>query len=537
VANECTQFGGQSGELPGPGDHATIEPRQNRIQETNSVTSLKKRPLFVYEMANNHMGSVEHGIRIVHELRKASGGFPFSFCIKLQYRDISSCIHPAYKERFDLKYVKRFSETHLSWDRYKQIKDAIVDAGFLTMCTPWDEVSVDKIAEHGYDFMKVPSCYLTDWPLLERIATHDLPIVASTAGEPLEEIDKVVSFFTHRNKSLALMHCVGEYPSPDDHLHLGQIALLKKRYPEIEIGYSTHERPENFEAVKVAIALGATIFEKHVAVATEKYSVNAYSATPDQVRKWLQSAQDALTMLGGMNLRYPAPAGEAQALRDLARGAFVKNQVAPGETVSPENVFYAMPNVAGQLVAQDFSKYAQYVAIEGIPAGGAIMQTMVTRSDARQTVLGIVRDVKALIKKSKVQVPGQCDLEISHHYGIDRFRECGLTAITVINRDYCKRLMVVLPGQKHPEQWHNQKDETYHILYGDVTVDLDGKQTAHTANDIVTIPHGLRHSFWTQHGTVIEEVSSSYLKADSWYTDQSIMNNPNRKTFVTHWMD
>lgn len=500
------------------------------------MTDIHKRPLFVYEMANNHMGDVKHGIRIIRELKKASEEFPFSFCVKLQYRDIASCIHPDYKERYDLKYVKRFSETHLSWEKYKQIKDAIVDSGFLSMCTPWDEISVDKIAEHGYDFMKVPSCYVTDWPLLERIARHNLPIVVSTAGEPLKEIDKVVSFFTHRNKSLSIMHCVGEYPAPDDHLHLGQISLLKKRYPEIEVGYSTHERPDNFEAVKVAVALGATIFEKHTGVATEKYAINAYSATPEQVHKWLQSASDALTMIGDSNQRYPAPAGEVQALRNLARGSFVKNAVAAGEVVKPENVFYAMPNVAGQLVAQDSSKYAEYVAIGEIPANGAVMKANVTSRDTRQEVLDIVREVKALIKKSKVLVPGQCELEISHHYGIEKFHKFGLTAITVVNRDYCKRLMVVLAGQKHPEQWHDLKDETYHVLYGDVTVDLGGKQSVHKANDIITIPHSLKHSLWTEHGTVIEEVSSAYAKADSWYTDESIMSNPNRKTFVTYWM-
>jgi sialic acid synthase SpsE len=177
------------------------------------------------------MGDVEHGIRIVKDLKAASEGFPFRFCVKLQYRDIDYCMHPDFKDRFDLKYVKRFSETRLSWEQYRQIKDAIVEAGFLSMCTPWDENSVDKIAEHGFDFIKIPSCYLVDWPLLEKIAKHNLPIVASTAGEPLEEVDRVVSFFKNRNKSLTLMHCVGEYPAPDDHLHLGQIVLLKKRYP------------------------------------------------------------------------------------------------------------------------------------------------------------------------------------------------------------------------------------------------------------------------------------------------------------------
>ncbi|HWA93863.1 MAG TPA: N-acetylneuraminate synthase family protein [Terracidiphilus sp.] len=500
------------------------------------MKDINQRPLFIYEMANNHMGDVDHGIRIVKELKAASEGFPFAFCVKLQYRDIASCIHPAYKNRFDLKYVKRFSETHLSWEQYRSLKDAIVEAGFLSMCTPWDEVSVDKIAEHGFDFMKIPSCYLSDWPLLERIANYDLPIVASTAGEPMEEIDRVVSFLRHRDKALTLMHCVGEYPAPDDHLHLGQIALLKQRYPDLPIGYSTHERPDNFEAVKIALAMGAVMFEKHVGVPTEKYALNAYSATPEQVRQWLKSALDAKTMIGDADVRYPAPPGESAALRDLARGAFVREPVAAGEPIHPANVYFAMPNVSGQLVAQDFSKYSEFIASQDIPADGAIMQDGVKSHNTRELVLKIVSDVKALIRKSKVQVPGQCDLEISHHYGLENFRQSGITAITVVNREYCKRLMAVLPGQKHPEQWHNQKDETYHILYGDVTVELDGKQSTYKSNDVITIPHGIRHSFWTRHGAIIEEVSSNYSSNDSFYTDERIMANTNRKTFVTYWI-
>jgi sialic acid synthase SpsE/mannose-6-phosphate isomerase-like protein (cupin superfamily) len=501
------------------------------------MRDLNRRPLFIYEMANNHMGDVEHGLRIVRELKTASEGYSFGFCVKLQYRDVDSCIHPAYRERFDLKYVKRFSETHLSWDKYRQIKDAIVDAGFLSMCTPWDENSVDKIVEHGFDFMKVPSCYLTDWPLLEQIAKYDLPIVASTAGEPLVEIDRVVSFFRHRNKQLTLMHCVGEYPAPDNHLHLGQIALLRKRYPEIPVGYSTHERPDNFDAIKIAIALGAVMFEKHVGVPTEQYALNAYSANPDQVRAWLQSATRALTMIGEPEQRYSPPPAELAALGDLARGAFARQRLAPGEVIKPGNVFYAMPNVTGQLVAQDFSKYEEFITRCEIPENNPLMREEVMTRNTRELVHKIVSDVKAVIRKSKVQVPGQCELEISHHYGIEKFREFGLTAITVVNREYCKRLMVVLSGQKHPEQWHERKDETYHILFGDVTVELDGHEIVHKANDVVTIPRGIRHSFWTRSGAVIEEVSSSYSPGDSFYTDPLVSANLYRKTFVTYWLE
>lgn len=501
------------------------------------MKDLKKRPLMIYEMANNHMGDVEHGRRIAQEFAKISEKFPFNFAMKLQYRDLDTLIHPDFKDRMDLKYVKRFSETRLSWDQFKQIKDAIVEAGFLAICTPFDEVSVEKIVEHGFDYIKIPSCSLTDWPLIEKIAQYDLPIIASTAGEPLEDIDRVVSFFRHRGKSLALMHCVGEYPAKDEHLHLSQIPLLKKRYPELEVGYSTHERPDNYDAVKMAISLGASIFEKHAAVATEKYAVNAYSITPEQAEKWLQSAAHAYEMLGEFDVRYPAPPGETAALADLARGVFVKEPVKAGEVIKPSNIFLAMPRVDGQIVAQDLSKYTEYVAKTDIPAKGAVMSASVESKDNRMLVHKIVRDVKALLKKSKVAVPGQVELEISHHYGIDRFYEYGITMITVVNREYCKKLIVVLPGQVHPEQLHKIKEETYHVLYGNVTVHLNGETYEKKANDVLVVPREHTHSFETKNGCIIEEISSSHILNDSYYTDPAISANPNRKTFVTYWMD
>ena len=501
------------------------------------MNDISKRPLFIYEMANNHMGDVDHGVHIVKELAKASKDFPFNFAVKLQYRDLETLIHPDFRDRMDLKYIKRFSETRLSWEQFEKIKNAIKEAGFLAICTPFDEVSVEKIVEHEYDYIKIPSCSLTDWPLIEKIAEYELPIIASTAGEPLEDIDRVVSFFRHREKRLSLMHCVGEYPAKDEHLHLSQIPLLKSRYPGIEVGYSTHERPDNFEAVKIAIALGATIFEKHATVATDKYGVNAYSVTPEQARRWLQSASEAYKMLGKFDVRYPAPPGEAHALGDLARGVFVKDPVEKGCVIKQSNVFYAMPRVEGQIVAHDMSKYTEHIAKKPIGSNGAVMRAEVEIRDRRQLVHKIVRDVKALLKKSRVAVPGQVDLEISHHYGIEKFYEYGITMITVVNREYCKKLIVVLPGQKHPEQLHKIKEETYHVLYGNVRVYLEGNFSDKKAAEVLVVPRGVKHAFETQNGCIIEEISSSHVLDDSYYTDPAISANASRKTFVTYWMD
>jgi sialic acid synthase SpsE len=507
------------------------------LQRCPHMKNLLQRPLFIFEMANNHMGSVAHGLRIVEAMREVSKDYPFQFGVKLQYRDIDTFIHPDYRQRGDLKFVKRFSETRLEWDQYRQIKDAIDENGFLAICTPWDEISVDRIEEHGYDFIKIPSCYLTDWPLLERIAASSLPLIGSVAGVSLQDIDQVVSFFGHRNRPLSLMHCVGEYPTRDENLQLNQIALLRNRYSDLEIGYSTHERPDNYDAVKVAIGFGAKMFEKHVGVPTSTVSLNAYSANPEQVRLWLQSAERALAMCGVENQRYPVTDQERATLRDLQRGVFARRTIRTGERLRADDVFFAIPNTKGQVVANDWSKYSNFYALSQLQVNQPAVFETLRSCNSRDQVYRVISEVKKVLKRSKVIVPGQLELEISHHYGLEDFHQHGSTIVTIVNREYCKRIIVMLPGQTHPEQYHKLKDETYHILHGEISLTLDGVQSMRKANDVVIIPRESRHGFTTRTGAVIEEVSSYYTQGDSYYTDSTIEANPNRKTYVTHWME
>jgi sialic acid synthase SpsE/quercetin dioxygenase-like cupin family protein len=496
------------------------------------------KPFFILEMANNHMGDVAHGIRIVQEMREACAGFNFRFAIKLQYRHLDDFIHPDYRTRMDLKFVKRFSETSLSWDNYRRLKDAIVENGFLSMCTPWDEVSVEKIVEHGYDYLKVPSCYLTDWPLAEKIAATRLPLVISTAGEPFEEIDRVVSFYQHRDKQLAVMHCVGEYPTVLANLQLNQIELLQRRYAGVEIGYSTHESPDEIEAVMMAVAKGATLFEKHVGVPTDRYPLNGYSANPTQVRRWLAAAERALAINGVAGRRHEFSAAEKQTLGELRRAVFARHAIAVGDVLRGEDVFLAIPGQDGQLVANELSKYTEYRANRAIGAREPVMRTAVAATDTRGLIHGIVLDTKSLLKASGAIVPAQLELEVSHHYGLERFREFGSTTITVVNREaYCKRVILILPGQSHPEQWHKLKDETFHLLHGEIELTLDGVNRIYRRNEVVVIPRGVKHTFTSQGGAVIEEISSAYSQGDSYYADPAISQNAVRKTYVTNWMD
>lgn len=492
-------------------------------------------PLFIFEMANNHMGSLDHGLKIIKETHKATKGFGFNFGFKLQYRDLDNLIHPDFRNRMDLKYIKRFTETRLTKTQMRTLKDTMTELGFVTVCTPFDESSVNLIEEHGFDIIKVASCSFTDWPLLEHIVKTKKPIIASTAGVELEDIDKVVSFFEHRDKDFALMHCVAEYPTSDAGLQLGRIDIVKERYPKIKVGYSTHERPDNFDAIKLAIAKGVKIFEKHVGVPTDKFPLNNYSATPEQMKKWLESAHQAFGICGISSTRFSKEALES--LKSLRRGAFTKRLIKKGESIDNNDVFFAMPALENHVTANDMSKYSTFYAEANIDIRQPLLLSNTKRIDTREEVYSIVQRVKAFLANSHVVVSPKVDLEISHHYGIDRFDEFGLTMITVVNRDYCKKLIILLPSQKHPEQYHKQKEETFHILHGSSIINLDGQLKEYKAGDVVTIERGVKHSFETKHGVIIEEISSTHYIDDSFYSDPVIMQNQNRKTLLTYWLE
>jgi sialic acid synthase SpsE/mannose-6-phosphate isomerase-like protein (cupin superfamily) len=483
--------------------------------------------LFIFEMANNHAGDLKHGISIISQIAGVCKKYDFQFGFKLQYRDLDTFIHPNFKGKTDVKYVKRFEETRLSSEDFKVLKDEIVKAGFIPICTPFDEKSVDLIKKHNFSVIKIGSCSFTDWPLLERIAQTDLPVIASTASATLDEIDRVVTFFEHRKKNLCIMHCVGEYPTQKINLQLNQIDLLRERYPGMAVGFSTHEEPDNLDSIRIAIAKGAKVFERHVAIESQKFPVNAYSSTPQQIDKWLQAAQDTYLMNGV----------EIHDLKGLKRGLFAKVNLSKGERLTKDNVFYAIPCQEGQLVANDISKYIEYVLDKDLKANAAVEFKDLKIRNLREKVLKIIKELKEIILKSHIALPDKIDLELSHHYGIEKFEEWGAAILNCINREYCKKLIILLPGQKHPFHHHVKKEETFQVLHGSMDVRIGKETKLLKAGDMLTVERGLDHDFSSQEGVIFEEVSTTHFQDDSFYEDKTISVNQDRKTHLTFRSD
>lgn len=495
---------------------------------------LFKKPLFTFEMANNHQGDVEHGKRIIREIKRAVAPFEeyFDFAVKFQYRDLDTFIHPDYKERMDIKNVKRFQETRLSQEQFLELKKEVELQGMYTMCTAFDEKSVQKIHEQNYQIIKIASCSFTDWPLLEEIAKTGLPVIASAAGSSLDDIDRVVSFFKHRQIPFALMHCIAEYPTPDEHLEMNQIDLYKKRYPDITVGFSTHEDPDDMEPVKIAVAKGAGIFEKHVGVPTDNITLNAYSANPQQVEKWLETALGAYKMCGVENQRYVPSDKEKADLQALQRGVFAAHAMKSGDKLGKNDYYLAFPSQPGQLLANQLSKYLS-VSLKNsdLKTNDAVFLNNVEIEDNTERVKEIVLKIMDLLKKSKAVVPMNSSCQISHHYGIENYEQTGVAIIDCINREYCKKILILLSGQQHPAHLHKKKEETFTVLYGSLDVVCDGVKKTVAQGESMTVERGVNHSFSSVNGCVFEEISTTHFIDDSYYEQKDSFVSP-RKTTV-----
>lgn len=492
--------------------------------------------LFTFEMANNHQGDVAHGKRIIREFGAVAKKTGVRASVKFQFRHLETFIHRDYLKDATNKHIPRFLGTKLSNADLAELTKEVRAQGMITEATPFDERSVELAKELDIDVLKVASCSAKDWPLLEQIAAANKPTIVSTGGLSLHDIDNLVSFFEHRYVHFALMQCVAIYPTPGEKMQLNQVRLFRDRYPTITIGHSTHEEPDNYEAIQIAYAQGARLFERHVGVLTDKIQLNGYSSTPEQATKWIESYQRAVAMCGEPVGRVVDP-GEEKDLKPLMRGAFARRDIEKGESLTADDVFFAFPIQTGQLTSGEFKvgmvadqNYKKREAFASELRNTVPMQT-------KHYVYPIIHEVKGLLNEARVPMGMDFTVDLSHHYGLEKFRELGVIIIDCINREYCKKILVQLPGQKHPYHHHKKKEEAFQMLWGELVLDLDGRRRTLYPGDTVVIQRGMRHAFWTDTGAVFEEVSTTHYNDDSIYQDQKISSLPRaaRKTRLDNW--
>src|SRR5688500_15350884 len=101
--------------------------------------------LFVFDLANNHQGKVEHGRRIIRESAEVAQRCGAKGALKFQFRQLDTFIHPEEQSESTNKHIPRFLSTALTKEEFRLLTEEVRRNGLITICTPFDEESVDVI--------------------------------------------------------------------------------------------------------------------------------------------------------------------------------------------------------------------------------------------------------------------------------------------------------------------------------------------------------------------------------------------------------
>jgi N-acetylneuraminate synthase len=313
--------------------------------------------LFVLELANNHWGNVDRGLKIIRDFSRIVRFNNVRAAIKLQFRDVDTFIHESWRDRDDIRYIKKTQATQLSRDELRTLVEAVRAAGCVTCATPFDEASVDLCVEFGIEIIKIASSDINDWFLIERIAKTRKPVIFSTGGSSLKDIDDIVTFFDRRQIPLAINHCVSIYPSEDSELDINQVDFLKRRYPNHVIGFSTHEYTDWERSLMIAYAKGARTFERHIDIEADGIPVSPYCSLPHQIDQWFKAFHKVREMCGGSGTeRRSVPRKEVEYLDSLVRGVYARRPLKKGQELADDDVYLAIPLQKGQLSPREFMR-------------------------------------------------------------------------------------------------------------------------------------------------------------------------------------
>ena len=328
--------------------------------------------LFVLELANNHWGKVERGLKIISDFSKIVRFNNVRATIKLQFRDVDNFIHKDFRGRSDIRYIKKTLATQLSKEDIHTLVHAITKSGCIPSATPFDEASVDLCEELDLPLIKIASSDINDWFLIERIAKTKKPVIASSGGSSLKDTDDLVTFFANRNIPLALNHCVSLYPTEERDLELNQIDFLRDRYPDNTIGLSTHEYKDWEMSMAIAYAKGARTFERHIDIEADGIPVAPYCSLPHQVDVWFKSFRKAKRMCGSPGtVKRRCEPDEIKYLDALVRGVYAKRDLKQGQPLRDGDVYLAIPLQKGQISCREIM--SGQVLLGDVPADRPVM--------------------------------------------------------------------------------------------------------------------------------------------------------------------
>jgi len=228
----------------------------------------------------------------------------------------------------------------LSQEQFRGLKLHCDARGIAFLCTPFDEENALFVAELGCQAIKVGSGDLTNHLFLSRLARLGLPLLLSTGMADAGEVsDAVEAVRDTGNHSLALLHCVSNYPASPETVNLRAMQGMAQTF-QVEVGLSDHTLGD--EVALAAVALGACAIEKHLTLdRTLPGPDHAASLEPREFAEMVRKARIVESALGD-GVKRPAH-GEDRVAFVARRSLAAAMDLVPGTELAAEHLTALRP--------------------------------------------------------------------------------------------------------------------------------------------------------------------------------------------------
>jgi pseudaminic acid synthase len=274
------------------------------IRIADKIVSDKYPPFIIAEMSGNHNHSLERAFEIV-DAAAAAG----AHALKIQTYTADTMTIDSKEGDFFIDAAESlwkgrtlydlYQEAHTPWEWHKPIFDRCRKLGMIGFSSPFDFTAVDFLESLDVPCYKIASFENTDIPLIQRVASTGKPIIISTGMATAGEIEESVLAARKTGcKDIVLLKCTSTYPATAENTNIATIPHMRDLF-HCEVGLSDHTRGTGVAVA--AIALGATVIEKHFTLARADGGVDAaFSLEPQELKALVLETHQAWQAIGAI---------------------------------------------------------------------------------------------------------------------------------------------------------------------------------------------------------------------------------------------
>lgn len=261
----------------------------------------------IAEIGGNHQGSLERCKELFASAKQCGVD-----AVKLQKRDNRSLYTEAFydspyhsEHAFGDTYGSHREALEFGLSEWKELQDYCKEIRVSLFATAWDFKSVDFLAKIDVPAYKVASGDLKSTPLLKYIAEVGKPMIISTGGATMDDVQRAVDTIAPINSQLCILQCTAAYPCDAEKMNLRVIETFRQTYPNYVIGLSDHQ--DGIAMSILAYAMGARVFEKHFTLHRSwKGSDQAFSLEPSGMGRMVRDLRRAHVARGD-GVKAPLP--------------------------------------------------------------------------------------------------------------------------------------------------------------------------------------------------------------------------------------